>query len=133
MNESMKRRDFIRLSAYSTALLGVPFISGCHYKPDNASILQPPFLVHIMDKKSLLDTGQQYLKLVPDENSSAKLEKILIDPASINMAADAETTHAYFSKKTVNDFATKQTVVVDGWLLSATEARQCALFALSES
>jgi hypothetical protein len=129
----MKRRDFIRLSAYSTALLGVPFIAGCHYKPSHAALLQPTFLVHIMDRKSLLVTGQQYLKQVPAENSGDKLEKILLDNPALPGSADAQTMQAYFTKKTADDFANKQTVVVDGWVLSATEARQCALFALSES
>jgi len=129
----MKRRDFIRLSAFSTALLGVPFIAGCHYKPGNAVILQPVFLVHIMDKKSLLETGQQYLKQVPDEASANKLEKLLMDNSALTGSADAESVHNYFSKKTADDFANKQTVVVDGWVLSATEARQCALFSLAES
>ena len=128
----MKRRDFIRLSAYSTALLGVPFIAGCHYKPSNAAILQPTFLVHIMDKKSLLETGQQYLKKVPDEAGTDKLEKMLMDNSALTASADAETVHAYFSKKTADDFAKKQMVVVDGWVLSVTEARQCALFSLAE-
>ena len=129
----MKRRDFIRLSAYSTALLGVPFIAGCHYKPSNTALLQPSFLVHIMDKKSLLETGQQYLKQVPEEASADKLEKLLMDNTSLSGSADAETVHNYFYKKTADDFANKQTVVVDGWILSTTEARQCGLFSLAES
>jgi hypothetical protein len=29
------------------------------------------------------------------------------------------------------DFAAGRTVVVDGWVLSVTEARQCALFSLA--
>jgi hypothetical protein len=32
-----------------------------------------------------------------------------------------------------DDFASGRTVVVDGWVLSAIEARQCALFSLASA
>jgi hypothetical protein len=31
------------------------------------------------------------------------------------------------------DFASGRTVVVDGWVLAVTEARQCALFSLASA
>ena len=32
-----------------------------------------------------------------------------------------------------DDFDDGRTVVVDGWILSATEARQCALYSLTQA
>jgi hypothetical protein len=129
----MNRRNFVRLSAYGTVLLGVPFVAGCSYKPVNGAINQPPFLVQFMDKKTITDTGHFYLKLIPDENSSNKLESLLTANSGITGSTEPKKVHAYFDGQSIADFNANKTVIVDGWVLSATEARQCALFSLSET
>ena len=41
--------------------------------------------------------------------------------------------HRSIAQQVRDDFAAGRTVVVDGWVLSATEARQCALFSLASA
>jgi hypothetical protein len=129
----MQRRDFIRLSAYGTVMLGVPFIAGCSHKPVNAAIDQPPFLMHIMDKKTILETGKRYISMVPQEASSSILEDLLTEKSDISGSTPPEKVHAHFNAVSTADFKANRTVIVDGWVLSATEARQCALFSLVET
>ena len=129
---NMERRDFLRLSAYGTLMLGVPFIAGCSYKSANAAIDQPQFLMHIMNKKALTDIGKQYIITMPDESSQRKLEALLTDKSDISGSTPAEKVHDHFEKKSLADFNEDNTVIVDGWVISVTEARQCALFSLDQ-
>jgi len=36
-------------------------------------------------------------------------------------------------QKVTEDYESKEIVMIDGWLLSVTEARQCALFSLLQT
>jgi hypothetical protein len=47
---------------------------------------------------------------------------------SAGKAANLATT---LDQQIKNDFITGNMVMVDGWILSVTEARQCALFSLT--
>lgn len=129
----MERRNFIRLSALGAAALSIPFVNGCTAKPVNAAVLQPLFLSHIFDAKIMKETGQAYLKQTPAEDSKSKLANLLTDNSPITESTDANTVHTYYDKKTRDDFAALNTVVVNGWVLAVTEARQCALYSLNQN
>jgi hypothetical protein len=129
----MKRREFIQISTYSAISISVPFLNGCTEKTINAAIAQPHFLYQIFDAKTMLETGQFYLKQVPGEKNKNKLADMLIKNSSITETSNASSVHSFFDKKIHDDFASGKTVVVNGWILSITEARQCALFSLMKS
>jgi len=129
----MKRREFLRLSAYSGIALSVPFVQACHAGPENMAITEPGFLSYILDKKSLVDAGKDYVRQFPNENTKSKLEELLVNESEIHASTPATTVHEYYDKKTVQDFDRNNTVVADGWVLSQTEARQCALLGLIQS
>ena len=57
--------------------------------------------------------GVRYREATPAERDAAAL-RAAIGPAAL----------------VARDFADSRTVLVDGWVLSVTEARQCALFSL---
>ena len=40
---------------------------------------------------------------------------------------------AYLDQLVSADFRENRTIMIDGWMLSITEARQCALYSLKES
>jgi len=128
----MKRSVFIKLSAYSTVAASIPWLNACNEKPINAAIAQPQFLSHIFDAKTMLATGQAYLKQAPDENSKNKLAALLIDNSSATSSTGVNSIHSYFEKMVKQDFAKGKIAIVDGWILSVTEARQCALYSLME-
>src|SRR5258706_14732593 len=62
--------------------------------------------------------GAHYRRLVPAENDRLRLRAAILAPR-MSIAAMVR-----------RDFETGRTVLVNGWVLAATEARQCALFSL---
>lgn len=78
------------------------------------------------------ETGLAYIKQAPAEDSKNKLATLLEDNA-VTAATDAKTVHEVYDKKTRDDFNALKTVVVNGWVLAVTEARQCALYLLTQS
>jgi hypothetical protein len=129
----MKRRDFLRLSAYSGIGLSIPFIQSCKTSPENLAISEPGFLLHIFDKKTMIDAGKDYVAHFPNENTKTRLEALLVSGSDIHGSTPAGSVHEYYDKKTIQDFNENRTVVTDGWVLAETEARQCALFDLIQS
>ena len=129
----MKRSIFIKLSTFSAVAVNVPWLNACNEKPINAAIAQPQFLSHIFDAKTMLATGQDYLKQTPDENSKNKLADLLVNDSSVTSSSDIKTIYSYFDNRVKQDFANGKIAVVDGWILSVTEARQCALYSLEEN
>ena len=129
----MERREFLRLSAYSGIILSVPFVQACKASPENMAITQPAFLSYILDKKSLLDAGKDYIRQYPSEKTKSKLEELLVAGSDIHASTPAVTVYEYYDKKSIQDFDQNHTVVADGWVLSQTEARQCALLGLIQS
>jgi hypothetical protein len=128
----MKRSTFIKLSAYGAVAASVPLLNACNEKQINAAIAQPQFLSHIFDVKTMLATGQAYLKQASDENSKNKLNNLITDNTSVTSSTDAKTVYTALDKKVQQDFANGKTAIVDGWILSVTEARQCALYTLMQ-
>jgi len=128
----LKRRNFIKLSALSAGAFSIPFLNGCTSKSFNKALTQPLFLSHIFDAKTMQATGLAYIKQTPAEDSKNKLATLLEDSA-VTGSTDATTVHSFYDKKTRDDFAALKTVIVNGWVLAVTEARQCALYSLTQS
>src|SRR5207342_1784131 len=74
----MKRRNFLRLSAYAGMALGIPFLPGCKGNPANMAIIEAPFLSHIFDRKTMLETGKAYISQFPNASDKKKLEDQLL-------------------------------------------------------
>jgi hypothetical protein len=78
--------------------------------------------------------GRFYLEVNPREADAALLVRLIgaargpaLPPVS---AANDEALRADLNERIRNDFIYGNTVAVDGWLLSLTEARLCALVSL---
>ena len=126
----MKRRNFIQLSAFATAAISIPLLHGCNSSATEQAIAQPVFLSRLFDENTIKDTGKAYLKNIAGENDRNKLEQLLADNSNIIHSKDESAIHQYLDKKIQQDFETGNTVMVKGWILAVTEARQCALFSL---
>ena len=129
----MKRRDFIQLSAFATAAISVPLLHSCNISTTMQPLSQPVFLSRLFDENTIKETGKTYLKNVPSENDKNKLEQVLADNSNIANSKDEKAIHHYLNKKIQNDFEAGNTVMIKGWILAVTEARQCALFTLIKS
>jgi hypothetical protein len=128
----MNRRTFVWLSAAGAASLFIPF-SGCNsrYTLSNKAIAQPEFLAHICDAKSIRAIGTSYKQQMPAEKEDRKLVHLILRDTkghAIPESTESNKLEDLIAQKIQHDFEHGRTVVVNGWVLSQTEARQCALF-----
>ena len=125
----MERRAFIRLSAYTALVLSAPLLDSCS-KPADNPLAMPLFFSHIADVKTITEAGLAYRKTNRAEDDRMVLAKIL---SGNNASADEKEIQAALDTLVKQDFQTNKTVMVSGWVLSVTEARQCALFSILNS
>ena len=132
----MERRTFVRLAAAATVALSLPDLY-CASK-DSAftrALSQPNALLHICDAKTIHAIGEAYQRQATNENDKATLVKLLTpgsDGLVTHEGKNNEAITALLNKKVGQDFQQQKIVIVDGWILSVTEARQCALYSITE-
>lgn len=126
----MKRRKFILLSGLGISAIAIPT---WYYKfniPENHQLLsEPELLSYIWDDTTIIEIGKIYRNQFSNENSESKLVKQLSDYES----TETSTITEVLQQQITADYNTGNTVVIDGWILSRTEARQCALFSLTQT
>ncbi len=127
----MKRRTFVWLSTVSAASLYIPATS-CHYR--NSALIktlaQPQFLSRICDEKTIREIGTAYKKQIPAERDEQTLANMVLTDSSGNAipeSTDSTKLYALLNQTIQQDFEMGLTIIVNGWVLSQTEARQCAL------
>lgn len=118
----MKRRHFVLLASAGVVAASIPavryFFYGIPHYDKKLSI--PLLLSLIWDEKDILSIGARYRETFSEENGERALARALFSN-SINQSYDL------LEESTKADFAEGRVVVIDGWVLSRTEARQCAL------
>ncbi|MEJ0101393.1 MAG: hypothetical protein WDO19_02050 [Bacteroidota bacterium] len=129
----MKRRDFIQLSAFAAAAISFPLLHSCSPPAGEDILSQPVFLSRLFDKNTIREAGKAYIQKTPAENNDDKLIQLLSGNSSITGSTDETAIHRYLDQKVKQDFEAGNTILVKGWVLSVTEARQCALFSLMNS
>ncbi len=130
----MKRRNFILLSVSTAAFITIPFVRCTNRNAGWAkSLSRPLFLSQICDANTLREIGNAYRAQSPDEATENQLvNKILGDQGYKAHFKDENDPRflAFLDEKILRDFSTDQTLIIKGWVVSATEARQCALASL---
>lgn len=120
----MKRRSFILMGAAGAAAISIPaynyYFGDVAYDP---LLAQPKSLSLIWEDHEIQAIGKEYIKQTPDEQRVRTL---------VNLLSDGSSGISALENKTIEDFKAGKTVMVDGWILSATEARQCALASTSQ-
>jgi hypothetical protein len=122
----LDRRRFLQVSALG--ILAAVADTGCGVFGDRAAALDKPELLTMLGPERLRQMGAHYRASTPGENTDAALRAAL---SGANGQSKVALTTEALDKQIRNDFAADRTVVVDGWVLSLTEARQAALFSLS--
>lgn len=130
----MNRRKFIHSTAAAVAALTIPVVySGCGGGITNDPLLRPDMLAHFCDEETIRKIGQDFLK--HPQNSAGKNElqhRITQGYAGVlGEQEDRKALREWIRKKIEQEFINEKTVVVGGWVLSETEACQCALLSLS--
>jgi hypothetical protein len=127
----MLRRQFLQLTAMGGTVFFVTGMSCNQHHPVSYDILaKPQALAQICDLKTLKEIGMAYHGQTSTEADADKLASLLLlDSAghSISSTSDNTFIQNLLSKKIDQDFEKGNIIIVKGWILSVTEARQCAL------
>ncbi|NNE02858.1 MAG: hypothetical protein HKN52_06790 [Eudoraea sp.] len=124
----MNRRTFVFLGATGILATSIPLacsqINNVKYDP---LLAEPQSLSALLDYEQITAIGNKYLEKTTGETNVRSLVKHLTDGISDSKTGLAIALEA----KIKTDFKKQNTVMVDGWVLSVTEARQCALSSLT--
>jgi hypothetical protein len=123
----MDRRSFVRFTGAAT--LGFATAScraGAGY--DERSLARPE-LLSVLGDGPVRAIGTHYRALATTERDVAALRDAIVAsrPLSARLFGASAPTIPELIR---DDFAHRRTIVVDGWILALTEARQCALYSL---
>jgi hypothetical protein len=125
------RRRFLQLTA--AGMVASLTSSACARDAnEDARALARPELVDMLGPIRVRQIGQSYLAAVPSENSAAAL-RAAISGTQRHGIRFPWTGRTWIEDQVRDDFAAGRTVLVDRWVLSATEVRQCALFSLASA
>ena len=92
-----------------------------------AKALEPYSLGKICSKEKILELGKRYRELSGENSRDSLMNELLGGFTGV-----PKEQLAYLALSVEEDFMEDRTVVIDGWLLSITEARQCALLSLEQ-
>lgn len=135
----MERRLFLKTTAAGALALGLPQVICAGESNSIGTLLISSESLRLLGEANVRSIGQRYLSVRPDERDPDRLtERILsnLRPGLDSHHSRGRSTVAAFEianalrRRVVEDFATRRTIRLDGWVLSITEARQCALFVL---
>lgn len=130
----MKRRTFLGFAVMGGTIVAETLLNRQdHNFFAGNSALYPSVLSHICSDDVLRRIGTSYMALFPRENTEGRLQELLLPEKVGNksISFNSPLVAELLEKRAQNDFCDHNTVIVNGWVLSLTEARQCALLSLS--
>ena len=125
----MKRRTFVQNVLAASVFSGIPGSFRLSPNPPEA-ILYMPEIMHLFDDPTeVIEIGKSYLSLNPAHAD----ELVLIEQIKGRFNYQPSSIEANLAKQVIKDFADGDTIRLNGWILSQTEAQQCALYSLTYS
>ncbi len=124
----MKRRRFIQTSASLLALTTVTRLAA-----GTQAYTHPDLLSFVGDRAYVHQLGLAYRNRFPEEANSTLLGRLLQDNINQLSVASGSGLQNRLNSLVMSDFARGDTVLLDGWVLARTEARQCALCTLQDN
>ena len=96
-------------------------------------MVRPAILSRFCDEKEIYEIGKHYRSCVPAEGQKEKLKQLLLtnEYGKKIASSDDPAISEWIEEKVSNDFESGKIVMIDGWVLSVTEARQCALLSIT--
>jgi hypothetical protein len=130
MNRGFTRRSFLgtALAAVAGALSGW----SCTRTPQQATFNADTLQALLPHRDSALWLGRHYLASTPQEADASRLRTLLAGALGDAQTA-TDALRGRVRQAIRADFAANRVVDVNGWLLSRTEARLCALASLTET
>ena len=122
---ALDRRRFLQLGALGVVATFADY--GCAPSNDRAAAIDRPQLLDVLGPDRVRQLGAHYRAATPKENTADALRTAI----SGGHSARIPLVNASLDNQVRDDFANGRTVMIDGWVLSVTEARQAALFSLT--
>jgi hypothetical protein len=119
----MKRREFIGMAAAGAA--GFVWPQAARGELASSPLAHPRLLEILRDERAVRELGARYRELVPNENDARSLTHAIVGTTG--------AARTQVEAQVQRDFVDGRTVTLNGWVLSVTEARQCALLSLLPS
>jgi hypothetical protein len=133
----MKRRNFLLLTTTGAIATMTPFC-GSHsadtthsanipltLRTPHTPLNTPDFLAAICDSQTIRKIGTDYRTTTTNESREDQLTDLL----AIGLDQNKDQTEQ-LTTKIKADFAASRTVTLEGYVISITEARQCALYSI---
>ena len=120
----MKRREFFGIAAAGLTGAVLPVLGG-ERPAHSEAVLALPRLLALLPARAVYELGERYCEMTPAENSEHALRRALWAELDANAPLAPQ-----LEERVRRDFAEARMVTVNGWVLSVTEARQCALHAI---
>ena len=129
----MKRSTFILTALAASAAVTIPIVHCA--SPKNLPkdpLAWPEVLGEFTDENTIREIGLHYREKFPSVNTKERLRKLLIMDQNGRQTAPTDdlALNVWIKDKIRRDFSAFNTITVDGWVISVTESRQCALFSL---
>src|SRR5438105_4413773 len=125
---TLDRRRFLQLTALG--IIAGAADSACARSSDRAdAALDRPQLLAMLGPERVRQLGDHYRAATPREKSADALRAAI----SNGRGPRIPLLRKSIDDQIRDDFAAGRTVLVDGWILSVTEARQAALNSLSRT
>ena len=128
----MNRKSFIITA--STIAIGLPvaYYIKKHRWYDNPVAI-PDELSNFCNEKTMREMGITYRSQVPAENRKEKLKDLILTDNTGKKITNSDklVLAEFINQKTREDFLAYKTITLKGWIISITEARQCALLSLT--
>lgn len=126
----MNRRKFIVFG--TAALLTIPLykIKRDYFDKDGLFI---PYILSYLSEDQIHSIGKQYILNYPEENTINKLKNLIIKGIDYPKATNNNSVHLHnmLKEKVQKDFKESNVIICNGWIISVTEGRQCALLTLA--
>ena len=125
---TLDRRRFLQLSALG--VIAAVADSACARSSDRAdAAADRPQLLAMLGPERVRQLGEHYRAANPSENRADALRAAI----SSGRGPRIPLLRKSIDDQIRDDFEAGRTVLVDGWILSVTEARQAALFSLTRT
>lgn len=124
---TLDRRRFLQLSVLGVIATVADSACSASDNRDDTTVDHPALLA-ILGPERVRQLGARYRAATPNENTAQALRAAISSGRRLRMPF---IRSASIDGQIRDDFEKGRIAVVDGWLLSVTEARQAALFSLT--
>ena len=129
----LTRRDMLRHLTYGGLMMSLPTSALARTADNLPYSLISRLGQFFFSRESARVIGQRYLELTPREANPERLMALICHSEENYMRlvdTDTEQLRAMLLDQQRTDFAFGRTIMIDGWVLSETEVRLCALAAM---